>query len=452
MPSVGKQQQKFVDALGAKLASSFQTPEGGVAARKQTRLRFEAVARAAIERLPTDLPLRQALLDGFEEIAAALWERYASAHPSDASNDGAKPCLLAAGGVDLALASGSADGGTLEELILLPGLNAPQRASAAAALQAAIASDLIPVADALRLANLASCGEAGSQSPLAVAALAGALGKLTDKKVQAKHVAAARSAFHRLAQRPLLAGGEPETPRATIREACLGYLEMCALHGGPSPTERRDEEPAARCAARHVGLMLGLGLPGAASSPAALEQLAALLYSLYTGSTTSQAPAGSFTRIAMDTLVSCLPLEQPHAWKPTPPPNSYLQLLVVLRLAAPEPPAPRAGAAKPVKGRKVARKLCTAVVSALKPKMEVATVPRAVTQAARSETGSDPGAALAWWPVDRLRLLLAVRPPFISRHIQITRRCIAAFALRVGDEEPLFNTGLTAQLNADNLL
>ena len=411
-----QQQQRFVEALGAKLASSFQAPEGGIAAPRQTRARFTAVARAAIERLPTDLPLRKNLLEEFGAISGALWEQYASAHPTAAdaaaaSTGGDKPCLLAAGGVELALAAGSADGATLEELVRLPWLSAPHRSAAAATLRTAITSELVAESEALRLASLASCGENGSPSPVALAALAAVLGKLASiKKAQSRHVAAARAVFHRLAQRPLLAAGASVDTPATLRSACVSYLEMCSVHGGPGPTERRPDEPAARCAARHVGLMLGRGQPTvAAEAPSAsLEQLSALLYSLFTSPEMGSAPAGSFSRVAMDTLVSFLPLEIPQAWRPTPPANSYLQLLVVLRLAAQEPSqSPSSG--KPVKGRKVARKLCKAVVQTLKPKMEVATVPRAVAVAARAETGSEPGGELAWWPVDRLRLLLAVR-------------------------------------------
>ena len=407
--------EQFVAALGAKLAASFQPPERGVAAPKHERARFTAVARAAIERLPTG-PLRVQLLEDFETISAALWEQYArkqaSTTPVPAERD-RPPCLLAAGGVDLALASGSTDGASLEALVRLPWLSESHRPKAAAALQTAIADDVFGVSEALRLAGVASCGEHGSSSPLAVAILDAAQQKLcATKKPLPRHVAGARAIFHHLAQRPLLAASAPSDAPATLRRACAGYLQMCSLHGGPAVTERRPDEPAARCVARHIGLMLGHGHPAAAdgASSVPLEQLSALLYSLLTGSETRDSPAGSFNRIVMDTLVSLLPLEVPQRWRPTAPPDSYLQLLIILRLAAQPPPHRPAGAGKPAKGRKVARKLCEEVVETLKPKIEVSTIPRAVAIAARSETGgSDPGAELAWWPVDRLRLLLAVR-------------------------------------------
>lgn len=71
-----EQKQSFVEALGAKLVASFQPPEGGIAAPKHERARFTAVARAAIERLPTATPLRGQLLEDFEAISVALWEQY----------------------------------------------------------------------------------------------------------------------------------------------------------------------------------------------------------------------------------------------------------------------------------------------------------------------------------------------------------------------------------------
>jgi hypothetical protein len=413
---VEAQKAMFVEALGAKLAASFSPPEGGVAAPKHERARFTAVARAAIERLPTETALRGKLLEDFGAISAALWEQYAKKHGRATAaalpGDDRPPCILAAGGVDLALASGSTDGTSLEKLVQLPWLGESHLPKAAAALQTAIAEDVFGVSDALRLASVASCGERGSSSPLAVAVLDATLHKLcATKKALPRHVAGARVIFHHLAQRPLLSASAPSDAPATLRRACAGYLQMCSLHGGPAATERRREEPAARCAARHIGLMLGQGrftADGTSSAP--LEQLSALLYSLFTGSETRDAPAGSFNRIVMDTLVSLLPLEVPQRWRPTAPPDSYLQLLIVLRLAAQRPTARPADAGKPAKGRKVARKLCEEVVETLKPKIEVATIPRAVAVAARSENGgSDPGAELAWWPVDRLRLLLAVR-------------------------------------------
>lgn len=388
-----------------------------MAAPKHERARFTAVARAAIERLPTENTLRGKLLEDFGEISAALWEQYAQKHgraTTTALPDGGDrpPCILAAGGVDLALASGSTDGTSLEKLVQLPWLGESHRQKAAAALQTAIAKDAFGVSDALRLASIASCGERGSPSPLAVAVLDATLDKLcATKKALPRHVAGARVIFHHLAQRPLLSAGVSSDEPATLRRACASYLQMCSLYGGPAATERRPEEPAARCAARHIGLMLGQGRSTAAdaTSSASLEQLTALLYSLFTGSETRDAPAGSFSRIVMDTLVSFLPPEVPQRWRPTAPPDSYLQLLIVLRLAA-QRPKTRSDVSKPAKGRKVARKLCEEVVETLKPKIEVATIPRAVAVAARPENGgNDPGAELAWWPVDRLRLLLAVR-------------------------------------------
>lgn len=331
------------------------------------------------------------------------------------------PCILASGGVDLALASGSTSGSSLEELVRLPWLSEAHQPKVATALQTAIAEDVFGLSEALRLASVASCGEYGSPSPFAVAILDAILGKLcATKKALPRYVAGARTIFHRLAQRPLLVAGAPSDAPATLRRACLRYLQMCSLHGGPSATERRPEEPAARCAARHIALMLGHGrlatVDGATTVP--LEQLSALLYSLFTGSETRDSPAGSFNRVVMDTLVSLLPAEVPQSWRPTAPPDSYLQLLVVLRLAAQPPRRRPAGAGKPVKGRRVARKLCEQVVETLKPKIEVSTIPRAVTVAGRSEAGGiDPGSELAWWPVDRLRLILAVR--LSSRHIPL---------------------------------
>ena len=444
---VEAQKVKFVEALGAKLAASFSPPEGGVAAPKHERARFTAVARAAIERLPTETTLRGKLLEDFGAISAALWEQYAKKHgrATTAALPGGgdrPPCILAAGGVDLALASGSTDGTSLEKLVRLPWLGESHQPKAAAALQTAIAEDIFGVSEALHLASVASCGECGSPSALAVAVLDATLNKLcATTKALPRHVAGARAVFHHLAQRPLLSAGEPSDAPATLRRACAGYLQMCSLHGGPAATERRPDEPAARCAARHIGLMIGQGRPTSADgTPSApLEQLSALLYSLFTGSETRDAPAGSFNRIVMDTLVSFLPLEIPQRWRPTAPPDSYLQLLIVLRLAAQRPPALPAGAGKPAKGRKVARKLCEEVIETLKPKLEVATIPRAVAVAARSENGGiDPGTDLARWPVDRLRLLLAVRCV-----LAITFHTASNLLVRSNED---YNTGWIAHL------
>ena len=258
-----EQQAAFVEALGAQLAASFrgQLPNAG----KQQRAAFVGIARQAIQGLPTAHPVRQSLLDDFEAVAEALWTFCTEKQQEEEAPAAAAPCRLAAGGVQQWLASsGIVSEATLEALVRLPGgtLENSEQAAAAGALQEAVAAGALQVADALRLADTASCGEGDRPSPLALAAVAAALQALAEskKRAQPRQVAAARSAFHRAAKRPLVGRSAPGN-LALKRAACTCYLQLCASHGCPS-AERRPDEPAARCVARHIGLMLGHGLPG----------------------------------------------------------------------------------------------------------------------------------------------------------------------------------------------